>query len=182
MALFCWGVLWWFGGGFNEIDDHVVAILSTSRCSDLLGRILRRVQRSSLSHRLARSEICGPVRFCHSCIVCRGWKCDTAAHPFEYLGSSPGRRPSPSICGCCAATKQLHYVDWWHAAGVWLFAALGAWEVGWWIGELVRGGDVWRLIGWPLVPLVLRGLALGSRRAHRLAGRPLSKRLSGRWR
>ena len=69
---------------------------------------------------------------------------------------SSGRWPSLSICGCCAAIEnEIPFAHWWHAAGVWLFAALAAWEVGWWIGELVHGGDVWRLVGWPLLPLVL---------------------------
>ena len=41
------------------------------------------------------------------------------------------------------------------------------WEVAWWLGELVRGGDVWRLVGWPLVPLAL--LAWLSDRGERVA-------------
>jgi uncharacterized membrane protein len=48
-----------------------------------------------------------------------------------------------------------------------LFAGLSAWEVAWWTGELVRGGEVWRLVGWPLVPIAL--LAWLSDRGERIA-------------
>jgi uncharacterized membrane protein len=92
---------------------------------------------------------------------------DRATHPFKYFGF---------IAWPCAIAAHLwllrrhddtRSVAWWHAAGVWLFAALGAWEVAWWVGELVRGGDVWRLVGWPLLPVAL--LAWLSDRGERLA-------------
>jgi uncharacterized membrane protein len=38
-----------------------------------------------------------------------------------------------------------------------MLAALSAWEEAWWMENLIRGGDVWRLIGWPLAPLALLG-------------------------
>jgi uncharacterized membrane protein len=47
------------------------------------------------------------------------------------------------------------YLPWWHAAGVWLFTALGSWEIAWWIDELLRGGEVWHLIGWPLLSIAI---------------------------
>jgi uncharacterized membrane protein len=56
---------------------------------------------------------------------------------------------------------------WWHAGGVWLFAALGAWEASWLIGDLVQGGRTWQLIGWALAPGVL--LAWLTARGERLA-------------
>ena len=55
---------------------------------------------------------------------------------------------------------------WLHAAGLWLFAALGTWEVGWAIDHLVRGRAVWPLIAFALVPGAL--LALLALREPRL--------------
>src|SRR5439155_3813964 len=62
-----------------------------------------------------------------------------------------------------------HY--WAHAAGLWLLAALGSWEVGWQIDRLVAGRAVWPLIAWALVPgALLTLLALvGSRIAWPVA-------------
>ena len=65
-------------------------------------------------------------------------------------------------------------IGWWHAAGVWLFAALGSWELAWQIGELFSGGDAWQVIGWPLLPIVL--LAWWSDRGER-SGWPLARYL-----
>jgi uncharacterized membrane protein len=53
-----------------------------------------------------------------------------------------------------------------HAAGVWLLAAVGAWEVGWQIDHVVEGRHVWPLIARALVPggllaaLTLKGHAI----------------------
>jgi uncharacterized membrane protein len=58
------------------------------------------------------------------------------------------------------------YMTLVHAAGVWLLAAVGAWEVGWQIDHVVEGRHVWPLIAWALVPggllaaLTLRGQAM----------------------
>ena len=59
------------------------------------------------------------------------------------------------------------YMTFVHAAGVWLLAATGAWEVGWQIDNLVEGRHVWPLIAWALWPgALLAALAL---RGNRLA-------------
>jgi uncharacterized membrane protein len=46
--------------------------------------------------------------------------------------------------------------------------------VAWWIGEMVRGGDVWRLVGWPLLPIAW--LAWLSDRGERI-GWPVARHL-----
>src|SRR5713101_2537053 len=73
-------------------------------------------------------------------------------------------------------TAGSQYLYWAHAAGLWLLAALGSWEVGWGIDKLVAGRAVWPIIGWALVPgALLTGLALRGMRiawpvaAHREA-------------
>ncbi len=59
------------------------------------------------------------------------------------------------------------YLAFAHAAGVWAFAAIGAWELGWQIDRVVEGRHVWPLIAWALVPgAMLAALAL---RGDRLA-------------
>ena len=165
-ALFLWGNLWWFGGGVAEIDQHVArefrlhtAILFFIASCSLFIFLQRRVDwREAQYTALALL----PLMYIAAIV-----EVDRATHPFKYFGF---------IAWPCAFAVHLwllrrhddtRSVAWWHAAGVWLFAALGAWEVAWWIGELVRGGEVWRLVGWPLVPVAL--LAWLSDRGERLA-------------
>jgi uncharacterized membrane protein len=53
------------------------------------------------------------------------------------------------------------YQYWAHAAGVWLLAALGSWELVWRIDGLITGQAVWPIIGWAIIPgLLLTVLAL----------------------
>jgi len=161
VALFCWGVLWWFAGGFDEITAyvrtdplvlrfyrvHVVLLFVTLTC--LSFSILRR--------RLNWDEALYPVIALLPLMYALAVGDATrAAHPLEYFGYVVW----PLAFAAHLWLLHLHegevqYIGWWHAAGIWLFAALGSWEVAWWIGELVRGGDVWRYIGWPLVSIAL---------------------------
>jgi hypothetical protein len=80
---------------------------------------------------------------------------DQAAHPFQYFGFISWPIAFVAHLWLLRRHEQTQHIAWWHAAGLWLFAALGAWELAWWIGDLVRGGDVWRLIGWPVIPVAL---------------------------
>jgi len=79
-----------------------------------------------------------------------------AAHPLEYFGYIVWPLALAAHLWLLRRheTEMLH-PQGWHAAGVWLFAALASWEGAWWIAESVRGGEVWRRIGWPLAPLAL---------------------------
>jgi len=172
-ALFCWGVLWWFGAGFEEITAyvrarplelrlyrfHIVVLFVTASCA--LFSVLRR--------RLNWDEALYPVVALLPLIYALALGDATrAAHPLEYFGYVVWPLAfAAHLWLLCRHEAEMPYVHWWHAAGVWLFAALGAWEVGWWIGKLVPGGDVWRLVGWPLVPIAL--LAWLSDRGERIA-------------
>jgi len=172
-ALFCWGVLWWFGAGFEEITAYVrtrplelrlyrfhgVVLFVTASCA--LFSVLRR--------RLNWDEALYPVVALLPLIYALALGDATrAAHPLEYFGYIVWPLAFTAHLWLLRRHEgEMPHVHWWHAAGVWLFAALGAWEVGWWTGELVRGGDVWRLVGWPLVPIAL--LAWLSDRGERTA-------------
>jgi uncharacterized membrane protein len=153
-ALFLWGNLWWFGGALAEIDEqvardyrlHAVLLFVTVSCA--LSSILHR----RIDWREAKYTALALLPFM---VIAALVEVDRATHPFKYYGF---------IAWPCAFAAKLwllrrhddsRYVAWWHAAGVWLFTALGSWEVAWWLGELVRDGDVWRLVGWPLVPIAI---------------------------
>ena len=100
---------------------------------------------------------------------------DRSAHPFEYFGFVIWPLAIATNLWILRRHEEMRLIGWWHAAALWLGAAvLAPGKSAWWIGELVRGGDVWRLVGWPLVPIAL--LAWLSDRGDRLAvagGAPL---------
>lgn len=160
-ALFCWGVLWWFGGGFEELTSyvrvhplerrfyrvHIVLLFVIASCA--LFSVLRR----RLSWEDARYPAIALLPLMYALAVGDATR---AAHPLEYFGYIVW--PLAFVVHLWLLWRHesdFPFIPWWHAAGVWLFAGLAAWEVGWWIRELLPGGDVWRLVGWPLVPVVI---------------------------
>ena len=76
------------------------------------------------------------------------------AHPFAHLGYLVW----PLAFAVHLVLLRRHeavgnrWCEWLHAGGLWLLAALGAWEVSWAIDTWVAGRAAWPLIAWALVP------------------------------
>ena len=87
--------------------------------------------------------------------ICTVLEFDRVTHPFAYFGFIVWPLAWVAHLWLLRRHKDTSHIGWWHAAGVWLFAALGAWELTWQIGELFSGGHTWKVIGWPLLPLGL---------------------------
>jgi uncharacterized membrane protein len=165
--LFYWGALWWFGAGINELLDHVgfvyhahaLLLFVVASCS--VFSILRR----RMEWREASYPPLALLAFMYVMVLVDAAR---EAHPFGHLGYAVWP------LGFAVHYWLLHRhendaprIRWWHAAGVWLFAGLAAWETAWLIAELVQGGQAWGLIGWALAPAVL--LAWLTLRGERLA-------------
>jgi uncharacterized membrane protein len=143
IVLFCWGVLWWFGGGFNEIAEHVHFRIAWREAKYVALALL-------------------PLM-----IFFALWEVDQVTHPFVHFGFIVWPAAFAVHLWLLRRHEETRDIAWGHSAGLWLFTALAAWEVAWWTGELIKGGEVWRLIGWPLVPLAL--LAWLTERGDRIA-------------
>ena len=161
IALFCWGNVWWFGGGFEEITHYVRAepagrrfyyvhaalLLITSSCA--LSSVLRR--RLDWREALYTAIALLPLMY-----GLTAGEIARAAHPLEYFGYVAWPLAfATHLWVLYRHDDEIKYADWWHAAGLWLLAVIGGWELAWWIGEWVSGGEAWRLVGWSLVPLAL---------------------------
>lgn len=167
-VLFGWGILWWVAGGLHEIRDHVGSVyreqaallFSTGSCvafSWLHTRLDWRAARYAALALLPLMIVQGAVAL------------GAYTHPFAHIGWIAW--PLAFVAHILVLRRHevpgSRYQYWLHAAGLWLFAALGSWEVGWAIDELVRGKAVWPLIAWALVPgallalIALRGTRLG---------------------
>jgi uncharacterized membrane protein len=165
VALFCWGCAWWLGGGLVEIHEQVArvyrlhgSILFLGASCALFSVLHWRID--WLEARYAALALLPLLAF--AAVV----EIDRSAHPFEYFGFTVWPLAMAAHLWILRRSDEMRFIGWWHAAGLWLGAALGAWEIAWWIGELVRGGDAWRLVGWPLLPIAL--LAWLSDRGDRL--------------
>ncbi len=102
-------------------------------------------------------------------VVAAAFDAAEQAHPLAHLGAVAW----PLALGLHLVLLRRHqtagspYQYWAHAAGLWLLAALGGWEVGWGIDRLVGGRAAWPIIAWALVPgalltlLALAGARMG---------------------
>ena len=166
VALFCWGCGWWFGGGLVEIHEQVArayrlhaALLFVSASCALFSILHWRID--WLEARYAALALL-PLMY-----IATVAEVDRSAHPSENFGFVVWPLAIGTNLWILRRHEEMRFIGWWHASALWLGVGLVSWEIAWWIGELVRGGDVWRLVGWPLVPVAL--LAWLSDRGERLA-------------
>ena len=165
LALFCWGVLWWFGGGFHEVDEHVARLYRLHVC--LIFAVASCAAFSILHFRIAWPEAkYVALALLPLMIVFAILDIDQAKHPFTHFGFVAWPAAFAVYLWLLRRHEDTRHIEWAHSVNLWLLAALSAWEVAWWMEDLIRGGDVWRLIGWPLAPLAL--LAALTHRGERI--------------
>ena len=165
-VLFAWGIGWWVGGALVEIDRHVpyryhtqtALVFLTASCVAFSWLHTR------IDWRLARypAQAVTPLM-----VVALGASAAQAKHPLAHLGyvGWPLAFAAHFLLLWRHETPGSRYQYWAHAAGTWVLAALGSWEVGWGINQLVAGRAVWPIIAWALVPgALLTALALGGMR------------------
>jgi uncharacterized membrane protein len=165
-ALFCWGCAWWLGSGLLEIHEHVTFVYRLH--ASLLLVVTSCAAFSALHRRIDWLEArYAALALLPLMVIAAALEVDRAPHPFKYFGFIAWPVAFAANLWILRRHEETRYIGGWHAGGVWLFAAIGAWETAWWIADLIRGGDVWRLVGWPLVPIAL--LAWLSDRGERMA-------------
>ncbi len=154
VALFCWGCAWWFGGGLVEIHEQVTrayrlhaALFFVSASCALFSILHWRID--WLEARYAALALL-PLMYIAAVV-----EVDRSAHPLENFGFVVWPLAIGTNLWILRRHEEMRFIGWWHATALWLGAGLVSWEIAWWIGELVRGGDVWRLVGWPLLPIAL---------------------------
>ena len=154
ILLFVWGVAWWCAGAFNEIHEHVTR---DYRLHGALLFLAASCVSFSLLHRGIdwRAAKYAALALLPLMAIGAVLEVDRVTHPFAYFGVIVWPLAFVAHLWLLRRHEDASHIGWWHAAGVWLFAALGSWELAWQISELFSGGDAWQVIGWPLLPLIL---------------------------
>jgi uncharacterized membrane protein len=152
VLLFIWGILWWFAAGIEEIDEHVMRRYRLH--ADLLFVIASCGAFTVLNARLSWRDAKYPALALLPLMwIVAVFEASRAVHPFAFLGFIAW----PLALAAHLWILRRHedgarYRRWWHAAGLWLVAALGAWELAWQIMNGVKGGHAWQLVAWAVVP------------------------------
>lgn len=162
-AVFLWGVLWWTDGGLQEIQAQVpYALQGNSTLGFFTGSCLAF---GWLERRLAWSLARYPALALLPLMAGLGLiSALRDAHPLTHFGyvAWPLAFSAHLFLLRRHEAAEGRYLKWLHAGGLWLLAALGAWEVAWGIDQWVAGRAAWPLIAWALVPGALL-LLLGMR-------------------
>jgi uncharacterized membrane protein len=156
IALFVWGLLWWFAGGLHEIGRHVPLDF-------LMGSALLFLAGSSgacdyLERRLAWPWLTFPaLSLLPALFLCALATADAGLHPFAEAGFAAWP------VAFAVYYRILHRRDiirgdilrFLHAGAVWLLAGLCAWELNWQMGHWVPGAGAWRFIAWGIGPALI---------------------------
>ena len=153
ILVFVWGLGWWLFAGLHEIDMHVPADAKLNAALLFLTGTC-----ATFSFLRARGwVIAGYPALALAPLMILLFIASVAAHPHQQPFAAIGWMAWPIAFIFHFRILLRHdrsggYQMFAHAAGVWLLAAVGAWEIGWQIDQLVEGNRVWPLIAWALVP------------------------------
>lgn len=165
--LIAWGLLWWFGGGLNEIGVHVQHDLVYN--ARLVFIALSCAACHLVERRLVWQELACPTLLLIPAMSVYSML-GTHHHPLANYGWLAW----PAAFGIAwwllyARDEELDATlrSWLHAVAVWLLAALVTWELGWQIYFFLGDRGSWFIISRGIVPTVML-LMLTSLR-HRIA-------------
>jgi uncharacterized membrane protein len=165
--LFAWGVAWWAAGGLREIDRHVRHALQGN--ATLVFFTASCLAFSALERRLHWPQARYPALALLPLMILLALASSfREAHPFAHLGylAWPLAFAAHFFLLYRHEAVGKRHLAWLHATGLWLLAALAAWQVAWVIDHWVAGRAAWPLIAWALVPGTL--LALLALRGDRI--------------
>ena len=153
ILVFIWGLAWWLFAGLHEIDRHVPADAK-------LNAALLFLTGTCATFSVLRSRgwvIAGYPALALAPLMILVLSASIADHPRQHPFAAFGWLAWPVAFVSHLRILWRHdrddgYLTFAHAAGVWLLAAVGAWETGWQIDQFVEGNRVWPSIAWALVP------------------------------
>ncbi len=163
IPIFIWGLLWWLGGGMNEIDeflrrkDEIHAYLLFFALSTLAMGLLAR----KLNWRAMR----WPPLILFPAMVLTAWECHlrhSIGHPFTRWGALSWTAAFAVwyyLMSCLERFWWKRLVEPLHQATLWLLVLILTWEAAWAVDWIIKDAKVWAFIVWSLVPgIVVLGL------------------------
>jgi uncharacterized membrane protein len=155
--LFLWGLLWWCIGGMSELGQHIdkaytlastlmFATITAFLCSELARRASMRIALLP-AFGFAAVMVLFALRAAaelHHPLAQGGW----IAWPLGFVGMY-------LILSRHDNQLAVPAMNALHAVTLWLFAALGSWELAWAVSHTVGSSGAWSIIAWAIVPAVI---------------------------
>ncbi len=156
-VLFAWGMLWWFGGGLNEVNEHALNSLT-------FGATLLFISASCLACNYLRKRLdwhllewpAFALLPAMSILVVQHFLCDYSYPSLQggWFGWPPALTAWYLILhGNRQRQPQLPAIV--HAAPFWLMSLLAAWELSGRITHHLPGMGTWAFCAWGVVPALM---------------------------
>ncbi len=153
VIVFIWAALWWFGGGFYEIqtrlaaDYHAGGVLLFITLSTFISQVIADRWQWPAPGVLARGLL--PVMWVINAVMFT-----QQDHPLAFLGIIAW--PLAFVAHYWILYRHDDalepYQKFMHVGAYWLLTFLVTWELAWLVGRLVQGAGTWSQIIWGLLP------------------------------
>ncbi len=165
MPLALWGWIWWVGAGLTAIDEFMpdstfvhaglLFVALTSLALPYLASTLNWQRLSSLTMLLLPSMAIALVL-----------EIDYA-HPFANLGAASWLAAFASYI-VCLLRGNIAQGSLFRAPLLWIAALIGAWEWKYQLSRFAGESDVWRDLGWAIVPMLIIGAVIRLYNSNRI--------------
>lgn len=152
-GLTCWGIIWWFVGGANEIHRYFAAsalgsllVYASITAAILTWLGISRQWPLPRWIALFLPAVVGAYAFAHA---------EQLGHPFAQWGALGWAAIFGTHFALLRiAEPQRHTaIEWLHGGACWALALLFAWELNWQVAERTTG--VWASLAWGFAPTLL---------------------------
>lgn len=158
IVLLIWGLLWWFGAGLMEIDDHVSGqyefnttlffIAVSLFVYSVMGRLLQwRALECSTIFLLPVIVLCAFIGFVDS----------LNGNPFANLGYISWITAfvvQYSLLYRSETSWPSKILDLWHAGTMWVYIFVVAWFFSYLVNYFIPGSNIWGSLVWGLLPCI----------------------------
>jgi uncharacterized membrane protein len=155
-TLFVWGLLWWFGGGLNEIDRQFpidyrmgsIIVFLTASCMAC----------DYLERRLSWAWASWPALLLLPLLFLASLAClDGRMHPLSQWGFIAWPFAVAAFYRILRRHERAHagVLKFLHAGTLWLVTWLLVLEIRWQMDYMIAGADIWPQIAWGIAPSVV---------------------------
>jgi uncharacterized membrane protein len=158
IVLLIWGVLWWFGAGLMEIDDHVLgqyefnaALFFIAVSLGLFSIIGRKLQWPQLEY--SAIFLLPVIIFC----AFVGFVDSPNQNPFANLGYVSWITAFVIQYWLLYRSEEVwpaNLKSLWHAASMWAYTFVAAWVISYAVTSFIPRMDNWGDIIWGLIPAI----------------------------
>ena len=156
IPIFIWGLLWWLGGGLNEIEEFLLR--KNEIHANLLFIAVSALTMGWLACKLNWRAMRWPPLILLPAMIMTALDCfgrKAMEHPFTRWGIVPWVTAFTIWYFLMRVFETLwreHLIHILHLVTLWLAVLILTWEIAWTVDQVIKGAKVWYFVVWSIVP------------------------------